>query len=101
MGIRKLIFKLNIMKTLFKWFAGFFEDQKGSASSKRGTLYIVLGFFYMQVKASVAGTLPNGEMNKYILYGTIVFLLFLTGAITSEFFNKINLPIPKEPEQKP
>lgn len=73
------------MKKLFIWLAGFAEDQKGSASSKRFTLYTFLYFFFMQVKASVNGTLGSEEINKYILYGTVVVILFLIGAITTEF----------------
>lgn len=79
------------MKKFIQWFAGFFEDQGDGASSKRATLYVVLYLLYMQVSASVKGTLPNQEINKYILYGTVVLILFLIGAITSEFFKGTNL----------
>ena len=82
------------MKTMIKWFAGFFEDQTGYASSKRLTLFSFIGFFYMQVKAAIAGTLINSEINRYILYATVLVILFLVGAITTEFFKeKFNIPL--------
>ena len=52
------------MKTAIKWFAGFFEDQGNSASSKRITLYVALGFFYLLLKGSLEGK----TINEYILY---------------------------------
>jgi hypothetical protein len=72
------------MKNLFKWFAGFFEDQGNSASSKRLVLYIFTFIFWMEVKANIAGT----KIDDQILYATIGVILFCIGAVTSEFFAK-------------
>lgn len=71
------------MKTFIKWFAGFWEDQAGSASSKRATLYICLFFLWRIVEDNLQGkTLAN----KDILYFITAIILFCLGAITSEFF---------------
>lgn len=72
------------MKIIIKWFAGFMEDQTGSASSKRLVLYIFCFFMYMIVKGSLQGKQINFEI-LYIVAGTIAFLV---GAITSEFITK-------------
>jgi hypothetical protein len=74
-----------MIKKFLIWIAGFFEDQGDSASSKRLITYATVYFLYMQVKASVSGTLHNEEINKYVLYATVILLLFEIGAITSEF----------------
>ena len=74
------------MKKLFSWLAGFFEDQANSASSKRLVMYIFVFIFYMEVKADIAGS----EIDPQILYATIGVILFCIGAVTAEFFNKIN-----------
>jgi hypothetical protein len=74
------------MKKFISWFAGFFEDQANSASSKRLVMYIFVFIFYMQVKADIAGA----EIDPQILYATIGVILFCIGAVTAEFFNKIN-----------
>jgi len=71
------------MKTAIKWFAGFFEDQKGSASSKRGVLYICMFFFYMLVKGSLEGKVIDSQ----VLYMVTGIILFCIGAVASEFFN--------------
>lgn len=73
------------MKNLIKWFAGFLEDQTGSASSKRLVLYIFCFFMYMIVKGNLQGKEIDFEI-LYIVAGTIAFLV---GAITSEFLSKI------------
>ena len=69
----------------FKWFAGFFEDQKGSASSKRMTLYGSMYFMYMMVKASLEGV--KVDFNLLIVVSGII--LVCLGVVTAEFFNKI------------
>jgi hypothetical protein len=71
---------------LIKWLAGFFEDQGDSASSKRLVLYIFVYLFWMEVKADIAGA----DIDPQILYATIGVILFCIGAITVEFFNKMN-----------
>ena len=71
---------------VLQWFAGFFEDQKGSASSKRATLYILLFFLGMIVRGSLDG--KTVDINVLLVVGGSV--LFLVGAVTAEFFNKIS-----------
>lgn len=73
------------IQSIVVWFGGFFEDQKGSASSKRATLYILLYFLSLIVKAAIAGVVI--DLNLLIVIGGMI--LFLVGAVTSEFFNKI------------
>lgn len=68
---------------LIKWFAGFFQDQGDSASSKRLVLYIFTFIFWMEVKANIAGV----KIDDQILYATIGVILFCIGAVTSEFFS--------------
>jgi hypothetical protein len=65
-----------------KWFAGFFEDTKGSASSKRASLYITLIFFYIIIK----GSLDGKTVDQQVLFMTTGLILFLVGAVTSEYF---------------
>jgi hypothetical protein len=71
------------MKTLIKWFAGFFEDQTGSASSKRATLYICLFFLWRIIENSIDGK-KLGDTD--ILYFVVGIILFCIGAVTAEFF---------------
>ena len=72
------------MIKLVKWFAGIFEDQAGSASSKRITLFIALYFFWMLVKGSLEGKVVNQD----VLFVTGGLVLFCVGAVTSEFLMK-------------
>jgi hypothetical protein len=76
---------MQYITNFFLWFAGFFEDQKGSASSKRASLYISFFFMYLLVKGSLDG--KNIDLNILLVIGGLI--LFLVGAVTSEFFNKI------------
>ncbi len=71
-----------------QWFAGFFEDQKGSASSKRAALYFCLFLLYLIVHGSLEGKAV--DFNVLAVVGGLV--LFLVGAVTTEFFNRINAP---------
>jgi multisubunit Na+/H+ antiporter MnhE subunit len=73
------------MKKFINWFAGIFEDQAGSASSKRITLFIALFFFWMIVKGSLEGK----TVNQDVLFVTGGLILFCVGAITSEFLMKV------------
>lgn len=73
------------MKAIIKWFAGIFEDQAGTPSSKRFTLFICLFFLWMIVKGSLEGKTIDQEV-LFIVGGLI---LFCVGAITSEFLMKI------------
>ena len=77
------------MKTFFQWIAGFFQDKDKQASRKAAGLYIGLWFFYLQVKASVDGTLKSDQINQYVFWGTLIFLLFCVGAITAEVVAKV------------
>lgn len=70
------------MKNLIKWFAGFFQDQGKSASSKRLVLYIFTYIFGMEVSANIRGV----SIDPQILYATVGVILFTVGAVTSEFF---------------
>lgn len=76
---------METLKSLIGWFAGFFEDQKGSASSKRASLYISFSFLYLLVKGSLDG--KQIDLNLLLVIGGLI--LFLVGAVTSEFFDKI------------
>jgi len=70
-----------------KWFAGFFEDQAGTASSKRSVLYIAMFFLYLLLKGSLEGK----TIDQQILYCVVGIILFCVGAVTSEFFNNKNI----------
>lgn len=71
------------MKDFFKWFAGFFEDQAGSASSKRVILYVFLLMFVQQVEASIHGT----AVNETIFFGTIGTIFAISGLTIPEWFS--------------
>lgn len=73
------------MKKLIKWFAGFFEDQAGTASSKRAVLFICLFELHGIVKHVLAG---YKIADAQILYWIVGIILFCIGAVTSEFFKK-------------
>lgn len=74
---------------LIKWFAGFFQDKDQQASRKAAGLYIGMFFLYLQIEASINGTLKSGQINREVLWGTLIFLLFCVGAITMEVVGKI------------
>ena len=80
---------------LIKWFAGFFEDQANTASSKRLVMYIFVFLFYMQVKADIAGS----TIDPQVLYATIGVILFCIGAVTAEFFNGMKTTSTKTTEE--
>lgn len=88
------------MKKLFIWLAGFFEDQKGSASSKRGTLYICLFFLWRILESNLNG---KALVDNNILYFVTGIILFCIGAVTAEFFSptvsKITTEVKKEETQ--
>lgn len=67
------------MKTFIKWLSGFFEDQAGTASSKRAGLYWAFGLLtYMIVK---------GSQQLEMYWGVVGIILVFGGFATSEFFN--------------
>lgn len=70
---------------LIRWISGFFEDQGDSASAKRLILYIFTFFYYLEVKADIAGA----EVDETTMYSTIAVILFTLGAVTSEFITKV------------
>lgn len=74
---------------LIKWFAGFFQDKDKAASRKAAALYIGLWFLYMQVQASVNGSLKDEQINREVFWGTIVLVLFAVGAVTTEVIAKV------------
>jgi len=78
---------MKTLKKLVVWGAGFFEDQKGSASSKRAVLYWAMGLVtYMVVKNATTEITMNMEM----FWGLIGLVIVGLGLATSEFFK--NLP---------
>jgi len=70
------------MIKFLKWFAGFFEDQKGSASSKRAFLYFLAVEWHYVVNAycNLKG------VDNYFLYALTLITLVCLGVITTEFF---------------
>lgn len=77
------------IKSLFTWFAGFFQDKDQQASRKAAALYVSLWFLYIQIDASAKGILENNTINRDVFWGTIALVLFCVGAITSETIAKI------------
>jgi len=74
------------MKSFFLWLASIFEDQAGSASSKRIAMFICLFFYWMLV----AGSLQGKPINDNVLFTVTGIILFGLGAVTAEFFKKPN-----------
>lgn len=70
------------MIKLFNWFGGFFEDQKGSASSKRAILYFLVFILFRLSEAIIQGKIISIEF-VYVVSGLI---LVFGGYVTSEFF---------------
>jgi hypothetical protein len=90
------------MKKIAIWFAGFFEDQRGSASSKRMTLYLCLLMLWHLVSSAASGNITDISYSAFQMSIWVVgaVVLFLVGAITSEFFNILKLPGDKFTEKK-
>lgn len=78
---------------LIRWFAGFFEDQKGSGSSKRIYLYITIIFLKLLINQAPIITEHSYQAYQMALWVVGAITLFLLGAITSEFFAKNTIPI--------
>ncbi|MHB8871586.1 MAG: hypothetical protein ACYC5G_03980 [Candidatus Doudnabacteria bacterium] len=74
---------------LFRWLAGFFEDTKGTASSKRAIVYVATYLLCVIVFAARDGKWENNAMNMQIFWGIIVIVLFGINAISREAINKI------------
>lgn len=69
---------------IFKWLAGFFEDQDGGPSSKRVVTFVCTAYLGLIVKGSIAGKSIDTDV-LYIVAGLIAFGV---GAITAEFIGK-------------
>lgn len=67
------------------WFAGFFEDQAGSASSKRAALYIALAYLYIIID----GNLKGKTVDEMVLFSVCGIIVAALGLSTSEFFSPI------------
>lgn len=65
-----------------KWFAGFFEDQSGAASSKRAALYICLFYLYVIIR----GNLDGKSVDEMVLFSVCGIIVAALGLSTSEFF---------------
>jgi amino acid permease len=71
------------MKKALIWFAGFFEDQAGTASSKRVVVYVALLMMFQQVQGSLAGK----SINDTVFYGTIATIFATLGLTIPEWFS--------------
>lgn len=72
------------MKKFIEWFAGFFQDQAGSASSKRATLYVALFFLYTIIRYVM--TTGKQFPDMMVLYSVVGIVLVCLGIVGSEFF---------------
>lgn len=79
----------NAIVSFLKWFAGFFQDGKNSASSKRAILYISIYLVGVIVIAAVNGKWENNSMNAQIFWGLVFIVLFCVDAIKRESISKI------------
>ena len=68
-----------------KWAAGFFEDQAGSASSKRAALYICLFYLYLIIRGNLAGQ----TVDQTVLFSVCGLIVAALGFSTSEFFSPL------------
>lgn len=72
------------MINFFKWFAAFFEDQGGSSSSKRITLYVSLCYFGQLVYGSLNGKVINPD----VLLAVSTIICICLGVVTTEMIAK-------------
>jgi len=81
------------MKTLIlsaiKWFAGFFQDVKKEASSKRAITYVATYLMGAIVFAAIEAKWANDAIHAQIWWGVVVIVLFGIGAIAKEQISKI------------
>lgn len=76
---------MKTTKSIIHWFASIVEDHKGSTSSKRIGLFILLYYLWMMVDAHV----NEGAQIDFKFAGLIAILILVClGVITSEFFKK-------------
>lgn len=78
----------NTIVSVLKWFAGFFQDGKNSASSKRAITYVAVYLLGVIVFASIDNKFQSNSINSQILWGIILIILIGLGAITSEVVGK-------------
>lgn len=87
-NILKSAFIPDNMKTIFQFFAGFFQDQSApsdhAGSRKAITLYILLFFLWPFARNGATGA----PVNETAFFGILAGVLFCLGAITSEFFKR-------------
>lgn len=79
----------TVIFSVVKWIAGFFQDGKNSASSKRATLYISIYLVGVIVLAAIDGKWENNSMNAQIFWGLVFIILFCVDAIKRESISKI------------
>jgi hypothetical protein len=79
----------NAIVSLLKWFAGFFQDGKNSASSKRAIVYIATYLLCVIVFATKDGKWADNAMNMQIYWGIVFIVLFGIDAIKKESISKI------------
>jgi len=89
--------------SVVKWFAGFFQDVKKEASSKRAIVYIATYLLCVIVFAAKDGKWENNSINMQIFWGIIFIVLFGIDAIKKESISKIieskfNIPEKDEPK---
>jgi len=77
------------MKTIIKWFAGFFEDVVGVASSKRAIGFVASYLLVVIVFAARDGKWANDSIHMQIFWGIVGIIAFVIGAITKESVDKI------------
>ena len=75
--------------SVVKWFAGFFQDGKNSASSKRAIVYIATYLLCVIVFATKDGKWDDNAMNMQIYWGIVFIVLFGIDAIKKESISKI------------
>lgn len=75
-----------------RWFAGFFEDQAGSASSKRAALYFAL----FELHLIVSGSLGGKPVDQTVLFTVAAIIGTAMGFSTMELFKPRAQDIKKE-----
>ena len=92
-----LIVILTHLVKIVKWLAGFFEDQKGSPSSKRAIAYFVI---YVLYKIAMENLHLKVPVDRNILIVFLLIELVALGVIGSEFFLKNSAGNILDPKKK-
>ena len=79
----------NTIGSIVIWFAGFFEDSKKSASSKRAIVYVATYLLCVIVFAVKDGKWQSNSINSQIFWGVTIIVLFGIDAIRREQVSKI------------